>query len=191
MMFNILTDELPKSFEGYLINYNFRTGILISECMVDTAFDDIPNGEYERLMTASMILFGKGVPGIGTAVRGISWFLNGGVEQKQNDNGAGETLFSFVEDRNMIFSAFMTKYGINLNNSNMHFFEFLALFNDLDKTAFRRVVDLRAMKSKDIKKYSAEDRNEILKLKEQFALNKNKRPKTKFDKLIEGFKNAE
>ena len=33
---NILLDVLPKEYEGYLINYSFRTGILISQALGDT-----------------------------------------------------------------------------------------------------------------------------------------------------------
>ena len=69
----------------------------------------------------------------------------------------------------------------------MHFFEFLSLFNDLDKTAFKRVVDLRTMTPKEIKSYSREQRQKIYKLKEEFALednNQQQEEKTKFDLLI-------
>ena len=86
----------------------------------------------------------------------------------------------------MIFSAFMMKYNINLNKSNMHFFEFLSLFNDLDKTAFRRIVDLRSMTPREMKNFSKEQKQRILKLKEEFALEDNTtQEKTKFDELLE------
>ena len=87
------------------------------------------------------------------------------------------------------------KYGINLNKSNMHFFEFLPLFNDLDKTAFRRIVDLRRMTSQEIKKYSKEDQLAIRKMKQEFALknkykNKLQDRMTKFDKILQEASNA-
>lgn len=187
MPFNLLTDSLPDNFEGFLINYSFRAGILISECLSDESFES----EFDRIIVASRLLFGKGLPDLETSVRGLNWFLNGGSECK--NSGDGNVLFSFVEDSNMIFSAFMLKYGINLNKSKMHFFEFLALFNDLDKSAFKRVVDLRAMSYEDVKKYSKEDRYKIMKLKDYFALKRNEKEpkKTKFDKLLESFNHDE
>ena len=89
----------------------------------------------------------------------------------------------------------MMKYGINLNKSNMHFFEFLPLFNDLDKTAFRRIVDLRRMTSQEIKKYSKEDQLAIRKMKREFALknrykNRVQERMTKFDKILQEATNA-
>ena len=120
----------------------------------------------------------------------MNWFLNCGDVECNKEQETSELLFSFFEDRNRIYSAFMMKYGINLNKSNMHFFEFLPLFNDLDKTAFRRVVDLRQMTNKEIKKYSKDDQVTILKMKKEFALKNKYKGKveermTKFDKILQ------
>lgn len=42
---NILLDILPKEYEGYLINYSFRTGILISQALSDIeTFKDDDDG---------------------------------------------------------------------------------------------------------------------------------------------------
>lgn len=187
---NIIIDELPIEYEGYLINYSFRTGILISECLIDGDFDEDENGEEERLWASLRILYGKGMPPIETALKGMNWFLNCGDVECNKEQETSELLFSFFEDRNRIYSAFMMKYGINLNKSNMHFFEFLPLFNDLDKTAFRRVVDLRQMTHKEIKKYSKDDQVTILKMKKEFALKNKYKGKveermTKFDKILQ------
>ena len=184
---NILIDDLPTDYNGYLINYTFKSGILISECLNDNNFKD----EREKVYAALRILFGRGIPPIETALDGLKWFLSGGMAIKnKDDNKNSKNIFSFSQDRNMIFSAFMMKYNINLNKSNMHFFEFLSLFNDLDKTAFKRVVDLRTMTPKEIKSYSREQRQRIYKLKEEFAIENNgqqQEEKTKFDLLMEKF----
>lgn len=184
---NILIDDLPTDYNGYLINYTFKSGILISECLNDKNFKD----EREKVYTALRILFGRGIPPIDTALDGLKWFLSGGMAIKnKDDNKNSKNIFSFSQDRNMIFSAFMMKYNINLNKSNMHFFEFLSLFNDLDKTAFKRVVDLRTMSPTEIKSYSREQRQRIYKLQEEFALeddDNEQEEKTKFDLLLEKF----
>lgn len=183
---NILLDDLPTEYEGYLINYTFRAGILISECLNDENIS-----EAIKIKTVFRILFGKGVPPFEIAMKGLNWFLSGGVKTQTHNGNNSESLFSFVEDRDRIFSAFMVKYGINLNKSNMHFFEFLALFNDLEKTAFKRVVDIRSTKPKDIKHYSKEYKAEVIRLKKTFALKKQTDPKEqeaidKFNKLLGG-----
>lgn len=168
-MSNILIDKLPKQYNGYLINYDFRAGILLSECLSDKSFANVE----EQIYSAFRILFGKGIPEFDIAMSGLKWFMHGGIENTQDDSEDCETLFSFTQDRTMIFSAFMLKYGINLNKSNMHFFEFLALFNDLDKTSFRKVIDLRAMKPIDMKNYTKEQRCQIYKLKRKYSLEEN------------------
>lgn len=186
MEINVLLDDLPTEFEGYLINYTFRSGILISECLNDSSFKN----EREKVYTALRILFGRGIPPMNIALDGLKWFLSGGQTYKNNNqNKNSKNIFSFNQDRNMIFSAFMLKYNINLNKSNMHFFEFLYLFNDLDKTAFRRIVDLRTMTPGEIKSYSREQRQRIYRLQEEFALENNDQPqeKTKLDLLLENF----
>lgn len=181
-----MIDDLPTEYEGYLINYTFKAGILISECLNDTNFKN----EQEKVYSALRILFGRGIPPINIALNGLNWFLSGGqIKKKDGNKRNGKNVFSFIQDRSMIFSAFMMKYNINLNKSNMHFFEFLSLFNDLDKTAFRRIVDLRTMTPNEIKSYSREQRQRIYRLKEEFALENNDQPqeKTKFDLLLENF----
>lgn len=181
MDINILIDDLPTEYNGYLINYTFRSGILISECLNDKSIKN----DMEKIYSAFRILFGRGIPPFDEALEGLKWFLSGGKGNNTNDGG-DKQFFSFIKDRNMIFSAFMMKYNINLNKSNMHFFEFLSLFNDLDKTAFRRIVDLRSMTPREMKNFSKEQKQRILKLKEEFALEDNTtQEKTKFDELLE------
>lgn len=172
---NILLDVLPKEYEGYLINYSFRTGILISQALSDTdTFKDDDNGRMERLFTGFNLLYGKGLPTFETAFNGLKWFMScGATENKKpmnpNDN---REYFSFNDDKERLFSSFMVKYRINLNREELHFFEFIALFNDLSKTSFRNVVDLRQMSSKELKKFSKEDRAEIIRQKKYFAIEK-------------------
>lgn len=185
---NILIDELPQDYKGYLINYGFRSGILISECLADDNFEDNTQGGKDKIYTAFRILYGKGIPPFSIAIDGLNWFLKGGENgDKSGKTENEEILFSFSTDKNIIYSAFMLTYGINLNKTNLHFFEFLALFNDLNKTAFRNIINIRSMKPKDIRKYNKETQLEIIKLKRELSL-KNKRQilkqDTKFDKLI-------
>ena len=141
------------------------------------------------------MLYGRGIPEFDDAIEGLRWFLSCGAEPGINGEAQqNEEYFSFDEDKERLFSAFMVKYGINLNKAdNLHFFEFIALMNDLNKTAFRNVVDLRMMKPKDMKNYSREQKQEILELKKKFAIKKvlekqyteeQKRAIDHFDKLV-------
>ena len=46
-MWNVLLDPLPEEWEGYPIDSDFQTGILISQCLVDSELT-----EYEKYATA-------------------------------------------------------------------------------------------------------------------------------------------
>lgn len=195
-MMNILIDPLPKEFRGYLIKWQFYNGILVSECLSNPdLFENDEQGQIERIYTAFTLLYGRGIPEFDDAIEGLRWFLSCGAEPEIKGNvQQNEEYFSFDEDKERLFSAFMVKYGINLNKAdNLHFFEFIALMNDLNKTAFRNVVDLRMMKPKDMKNYSREQKQEILELKKKFAIKKvlekqyteeQKRAIDHFDKLV-------
>jgi hypothetical protein len=157
MKFNLLIDAVPREYKGYLIKWRFYNGILISDCLSCSDFEDTQQGQLERIYKAFTLLFGNGIPPFDTALEGLKWFLSCGGEKSGEE--AKEQYFSFDDDHERLFSAFFVKYGINLNkNNDLHFFEFIALMNDLNKTAFRNVVDLRMLKPKDMKNYSREQK---------------------------------
>ena len=165
---NLLLDPLPNEYKGYLIKSDFRTGLLINRCLNDSSF----KSEEEKVYTVARILFGKGVPtDLKTALEGINWFMSGGRENKSGNSS--KPLISFEQDDGMIFSAFMSKFGIDLCNTKMHFFKFLSLMGELNKTTLSDVANLRGMTSKDIKRYSDEDRRKIRKLQSDYSLDDN------------------
>lgn len=171
-MFNILVDMLPRDYKGYLINYQYFTGIMLVECLKDKdkLFENSKSGELEKLFTAFNILYGNGVPDINTAIDGLNWFLNCGVVDIK-EKSAYKEYFCFNQDSQYIYSAFRLKYGINLSTEkDLHWFEFIYLFNDLSKTAFREIINIRTMTTKDMKGYSPEMKSKILSEKKKFAL---------------------
>lgn len=174
--FNMIIDPLPKSYEGYLINWQFYNGILISDCLSSDDFTNDENGDIERMYMALTLLYGNGVPPFKVALEGLKWFLNCGQATPAGNAPTAENqeaYFSFEDDKERLFSAFMVKYGINLNKADdLHWFEFIALMNDLNKTAFRNIVDLRMLTPKDMKNYSKEQKLEIARQKRKFAIKK-------------------
>lgn len=175
-MFNVLVDGLPKEYEGYLINYQYYNGILINDCLNDeeVLFSDDNEGKLEKIYTAFTILYGNGIPNnIEVALDGLTWFMSCGIENNRTPDDKTK-YFCFNQDSQYIYSAFRTKYHINLaTEKDLHWFEFIYLFNDLSKTAFREIVNIRMMKPKDMKNYSREAKIEIMKQKKQFKLNNN------------------
>lgn len=189
-MFNILTDILPKEYEGYLINWQYYNGILIDQCLRDREelFTNDNQGKIEKIYTAFTILYGNGIPEFNKAFEGLKWFMSCG--KSDNEEKSTQECFCFEHDSGLIYSAFRVKYNLNLSQEkNLHWFEFLYLFNDLSKTAFREIVNIRLMKSSDYKHYSKEAKREIIRQKEKFYSNSRKSNimSEKEHKLIEEF----
>lgn len=68
-------------------------------------------------------------PNMQAASEKAGLFLNGGKQSEEDDEPM--RLFSFSKDANFIFSAFRQTHGIDLETANLHWWSFLALFNDL------------------------------------------------------------
>lgn len=70
-------------------------------------------------------------------------FLNGGVIGESSDE-ASMRLYSFSKDASFIFSAFRQTHGIDLQEEELHWWKFLALFMDLGAdTTFSNLIGLR------------------------------------------------
>lgn len=149
---NILTDELANSVEidgiEYRINADFRTCIGI---MIDFESNEFSDGEKVYLMIRS--LYAETPENYSEAIRQGLKFLNLGEEREEQEaneyDGFAEATredkyYSFTKDANLIFSAFLQMYGINLARAPLHWWEFVALMNGLGgDTAFANLVSLR------------------------------------------------
>lgn len=72
----------------------------------------------------------------------LYWFLNLGKtneelkeEADKSTRGSGEKLYSFEKDETLIFSAFYRTYKIDIEKEleTLHWWKFMAMFNDLDE----------------------------------------------------------
>ena len=151
---NILIDYLPTKFEidgkEYEINYDFRTSILFCLLMNDPELT-----EEEKILQGLQLYYPVIPPNIEEAYKKILYFYSRGndiednkkVKQgkrifKRNNNRA----YDFEVDANLIFSAFMTQYNINLNRDNLHWWEFMSLFNSLkDDTEIVKIMNYRTI----------------------------------------------
>ncbi len=181
-MTNFLLDPLPDEYEGYLIRTDFRIGI-----QMRLAFEDNDLTTEEKAMVAINLLFGNGAPeDIEKALNGVLWFLkagddreadgngdtrNSGDYEAQNDDGddsGGEqSNFSFDYDAMRIYTAFKRTYGVDLTTARLHWFEFVAMLQDLGECAFTSIVEIRA---KDLGKVPKAQQGEYARLKERYAL---------------------
>lgn len=161
-MFNILLDALPTEWNGYKIYADFRTGIQLTQISEDTELTDV-----EKLECMARVLFVDMPQSYEEVTECVTWFMNGWNFDKHT-GGHSEKAMDFDQDQGRIYSAFMAQYHIDLNTSDMHFWQFMNLLSNLEECAFTRVIDIRTKKIEP--KMCKEEKQSLLKFKKIFAL---------------------
>ena len=174
---NILLDDLPTSFKikgkRYDFNYDFRTSILF--CLL---MQDVDLTEEEKILQGLQLYYPKIPNNKEEAYKNILFFYSRGKEDnsetkvkqgkrifKRNNNRA----YDFEADSDLIFSAFMTQYNINLNRENLHWWEFIALFNSLkDDTEIVKIMNYRTIDINSIE--DKKERKMYKQLQDYYAL---------------------
>lgn len=169
-MFNILLDPLPTEWHGYKLNTDFRTGIQISQVLIDSELSD-----REKYYCIARLLFKDYGADIGEIAECCEWFFTGWNYDKHQKSEDKDTIVSFDVDHGRIYSAFISQYNINLNTAKMHFWEFMILLSNLEECAFTRVIDIRSKKFNS--KMSKEEKEAYKKGKKIYSL-KEEEPKT-------------
>lgn len=155
---NLLLDKLPTEYEGLKIETNFRSFILFELLMQDRS---VP--EKEKIALALNIFYKKIPSDLKKAIDGILWFYSRGNSDKKSDKkeekSSKDKIYSYEYDANLIYSAFLRDYKIDLNEvSYLHWFKFKSLFEDLNeenkicKFMQYRSIDLSKIKDKEEKK---------------------------------------
>ena len=157
----------------YKINTDFRVSIECQDIATNETISD-----YERALAIIYKLFGD--EGINTPehyeklLELATKYLSCGKEIDNKSNE--EPDMDFVQDIDYIEASFMSDYGIDLANTEMHWWKFYNLINGLSNSemgnccVLNRVRNLRTYDTKDIK-----DPKELEKIKEakkQVALKK-------------------
>lgn len=169
---NILIDKLPNEYEGLEINTDFRSSILFELLMQDNSLSP------ELKIRLSLDLYYKEIPlDIKKALNGILWFYKCGKEDKKTNKktkqGKNNQIYSFEYDADYIYSAFLEQYGIDLNNVDMHWWKFRALFNGLNENVmFSKITGYRSMDTDGIK--DKEQKKYYEKMKMKYALPDNR-----------------
>lgn len=167
-MFNVMLDRLPTEYKGYPINSDFRIGIQIFQALSDNELTDM-----EKMSISCALLFDvEGVseyPDMTTMQEGVQWFLSdwytdNPIKSKEKQKKD----MDYDVDQWRIFSAFLTQFGINLNNVDMHFWVFMGLLSTLEECAFTRIVDIRTKKIDP--KMKPSDKKTLKEVKERYAL---------------------
>jgi hypothetical protein len=155
-MKNLLIDKLPQNvkIEGleYPINHDFRTSIRFELLMQESE-----KSNDEKLLQVLKLYYGDSIPkNIDEAIEKIVWFYSCGKCQKSYIKNASETeeqpiahtrAYSFNHDQNYIYSAFWQQYGIDLSTTNLHWWQFNALFKSLTEDClFTKIMHYRTVK---------------------------------------------
>ncbi len=160
---NILIDKLPQEYEGLKIDTNFRSFILFELLMQDNSLNE------KQKIALSINLFYKEPPkDLKKAIQGILWFYSGGKEKKKEKkqgvtNNTKKQIYSFEHDADLIYSAFLSQYNVDLNEIEyLHWWKFKSLFeglNDENKICqymSYRSMDISKIKDKEQKKHYRE-----------------------------------
>lgn len=157
---NLLLDEIPEEVEidgrTYAINANFRESIIFELMMQDTELMD-----DEKIVGALSIYYDDMPHDLEKAVEKLLWFYRCGkeVEQKKKDTEDNEgdseepanpkQVFSYEADADYIYAAFLTQYGMDLQDVEfLHWWKFKALFNALKED--NKMVKIMEYRSMDI-----------------------------------------
>jgi len=162
-MWNVLIDSLPNEWKGYPIDADFRTGIMISQCLAD---DEL--SEFERFYTAVDLLFPGEKPENNDAAEALKWFMNEYHHDNPSDEKSDVQVMDFDIDQWRIYSAFLNQYRIDLATAQMHWFVFMGLMSNLNECAFTGVMQIR--QKKITAKMSAEEKKSIKQAKKIFAI---------------------
>lgn len=183
---NICIDELPDTLDldghDVPIRTSFRIGMLF-EMMIESRELD----EQEMLRQAFELWFeDKTLAYIAAnnlteqAVRGMMWFyscgkVNGQQEeqrekkQKKEDKRFGRRIYDFDIDAPLIYAAFRSQYGIDLQDDDLHWWKFSALFSGLNESEqIVKVMGYRAVNVSSIK--NKDERQRMAKLQSMYAL---------------------
>lgn len=168
---NILLDDLPEAVEvngvEYTVNFDFRTGLA---CILDMESSELT--DEEKCILLLRRIYGDVIPeDVETAIKLAVKFLDGGKEPPEEENPFADNkrLYSFEKDSALIYAAFQQTHGIDLQKVDLHWWQFLALFQDLGAdTGFCNLVNLRRRVNSG--EATKEERQYALKLGDAFEV---------------------
>jgi len=168
-MNNVLLDPLPTQWisgkgDIYELDADFQIGIQI--CLL---YDDPEWSDFEKIRKVTELLFVDDVPEYQDDIEEcINWFLNGWNHDKHKKSKKSIRVIDFDVDQWRIYSAFRKQYNINLNEADLHWWEFMGLLSTLEECAYTRVLDIR--QKKITSKMSKEEKESLTEAKEIYAL---------------------
>lgn len=176
--------SLPESvtIDGteYQINSSFRASVQF-EMLVQEETKDA-----QLLQKMLEIYYGEQIPlDIFQAVEKVLWFYAGGnPDQNNTKQGERSQPYSFEYDWDYIYAAFLEQYGVDLYETELHWWKFKAMFAALnDKVKFSEIIGYRTVKIDS--KMSKSQKEFYKKMKKAYALPKSNVEKQRVQEIRE------
>lgn len=153
---------------GFLIRDDFRESIRFELLMQDNKIDD------KTKVALALKLYYPEIPNnIEKAIEDMLWFYQCGKETKtgrKERNNNTKQIYSYEFDDEMIYSAFMYQYKIDINSIEyLHWWKFKAMFEGLNKD--NKIVEIMGYRAMDLSKIKdKEEKKRYKKLKEIYKL---------------------
>lgn len=148
------------------INTDFKVALRCFEVLNDDTI-----GEHERALAIVYLLFNVIPPydELNEYTRQSIKFLQCGEEPKENaQEEYSKRDIDMVLDMQYIRPSFMSDYHIDLNKTDLHFWQFCELISGLTENSLLNRV--RSIRTANINEYKGEAKDKMLKAKQQVAL---------------------
>jgi len=183
---NLLIDKLPTEYEGLKINTNFRSFILFELLMQDRKIS-----KRDKISLALKLFYDSPPDDLKKGIEGILWFYSrGDQKEKKKKKEGGESkkaIYSYEHDADLIYSAFLSQYGIDLNEIEyLHWWKFKSLFEGLNDE--NKICEIMGYRAVDLSKIKDKDQKEkYKKLKSAYALPDERTEKEKEQDFADAF----
>lgn len=179
---NILYDALPEEWNGYQINTWFQVGIQIYLVHEDETLSDMEKGQIITDLLFGDIVEDEEVtreyPTDQEEFKAcIEWFLNGWCHDNSPKQKQTRKMMDYYKDQYRIYADFRQIYGINLNEADLHWWEFCGLLWNMPpkQSSFMRVIEIRCKKIG--KNTGKEEKQSIIEAQEVYSLEQPKKKK--------------
>lgn len=164
---NYLTDDFPFEIDGIAIDTDFRRMVQFELLMYD---DTVPMAE--KLFLAVNLLYKKPVQDLKKAWDGLLWYYSCGRTRKNRQGSSAvhraNRAYDFETDAERIYIAFISRYGIDLQKTPLHWWAFHALLVSLpDSCSMGRLMYYRTV---DINSLKGEERKQAAKIRSMYPV---------------------
>lgn len=169
---NIITDKLPESVSFLGKSFPIRTDFKVW-LKFDQIIKDKDKSPAEKFTAAVLCCFDadkcKKLPDSYEETMALLLDFFAGMPGGRNNGTAGEKVFDFSEDAEYIFASFFQEYGIDLAESSMHWYKFLALLGGLSENCpLKKAIAWRSVNLAEIE--DAKRRSYCRKMKKFYSL---------------------